>query len=414
MTQELERLGQSRTSDAQDAAQAASPSLATRAVHGGPDPGDMGGLLNPPVHRASTIIFKTVDAYRRRHDGFYDDVIYGLYGTETTFALARAVADLEGGYQSVITSSGSAAVALALAAFTSAGDHILVSDVVYGHTRRFCQEAMVRYGVEVTYFDPLVGGAIADLVRPNTRAIFMESPGSHTFEVSDVPAICAVARKHGIVTMIDNTWATPIYFRPIEHGVDVSIAAATKYMAGHSDVMLGAMTAGSEEIYQKLKDSAGRWGVSASPDDCYLVHRGLRTLPSRLRHHERTAKALIEWLQGQPEVLRILYPALESDPGHKIWKRDFDGASGLFGVVMKPMDDAAIDRFFNHFSVFLLGSSWGSYVSLAVPAAPPPVRLAGTPPLEGTLVRFHAGLEDPADLIADLERAFARLRSGAA
>ncbi len=368
------------------------------------------GLLNPPVHRASTIVYSTVEEYLSRHSRLYDGVIYGLYGTETTYALASAITELERGYQAVITSSGTAAITLSLAAFLKAGDHLLVIDTAYRSTRRFCEETLANYGVHVSYFPHDIGDGIGALVQPNTRMIFLESPGSLTFELPEVRAVTTVARARGIITALDNTWATPMLFRPIEHGVDISIAAATKYLSGHSDVMLGSITAATEEVYKQLKDTAARWGNSVSPDDCYLVHRGLRTLDVRLDRHQRTALELTGWFAKQPEVRRVLYPALPSDPGHAIWRRDFDGASGLFGVLLDPMSAAESAAFFNGLKLFKLGASWGGFESLMVPAWPPPVRNCSVVE-EGALVRVHAGLESVADLICDLEDAFARLRA---
>lgn len=385
-------------------------SPATTLVHSTSPSASKAGLLNPPVHRASTILYKTVEDYIGRHSRIYDGVIYGLYGTETTFALAAAIAELEGGHQTVITSSGTAAIALSLSAFLKAGDHLLVIDTAYRTTRRFCDEILADYGVETTYFAPAIGGEIAALIRPNTRMVFLETPGSLTFELPDVGAITAVTRARGIVTALDNTWATPMLFRPIEHGVDVSIAAATKYLSGHSDVMLGAMTAATEEIYKRLKDTAARWGNSASADDCYLVQRGLRTLDVRLERHHRTATELTAWFGSQPEVRKVLYPALSSDSGHAIWRRDFDGASGLFGVLLDPMSVAEISTFFNGLELFKMGASWGGFESLMVPAWPAPVRSCSAVD-EGTLIRVHAGLETTEDLIGDLAAAFDRLRS---
>jgi len=368
-----------------------------------------GGLLNPPVHRASTIVYDKVEDYINRHSRMYDGVIYGLYGTETTFALAAAVAELEAGHKTVITSSGTAAISLSLSAFLSAGDHLLMIDSVYRSTRRFCDEVLARYGVEVSYFAPDVGGGIASLIRPNTRMVFLETPGSLTFELPDIRAITQVTRARDIVTALDNTWATPMLFRPVEHGVDVSIAAATKYLSGHSDVMLGTMTAANEEIFRRLKDSAARWGNSVSADDCYLVHRGLRTLGVRLERHQRNALDLIGWFERQPEVRRVLYPAHPSDPDHQTWKRDFDGASGLFGVLLDPMTSGEMSVFYDGLQLFKMGASWGGFESLMVPAWPLPTRSC-SPVEEGALVRVHAGLETSTDLIQDLEAAFARLR----
>jgi cysteine-S-conjugate beta-lyase len=383
---------------------------ATRLVHASSPSARSAGLLNPPVHRASTILYDSVEDYVARHSRLYDDVIYGLYGTETSFALAAAVAELEHGYKTVVTSSGTSAISLSLSAFLKAGDHLLVIDTAYRSTRRFCDEILAGYGVQVSYFPPDVGGAIADLLRPNTRMVFLETPGSLTFEMADIRAITQVTRARGIVTAIDNTWATPLLFRPIDHGVDVSIAAATKYLSGHSDVMLGTMTASNEAIFKKLKDSAARWGNVAGADDCYLVQRGLRTLDVRLERHQRTALALIDWLQQQPEVRKILYPALPSDPGHDIWKRDFSGASGLFGVLLDAITPEQTSALFNELRLFKMGASWGGFESLIVPAWPAPVRSCG-PVEEGALLRVHAGLESVSDLIDDLDAAFTRLRS---
>jgi len=382
----------------------------TQLVHSSSPSASKAGLLNPPIHRASTIVYDTVEDYVDRHSRLYDGVIYGLYGTETTFALASAIAKLERGYQSVITSSGTAAISLSLSAFAKAGDHILVIDTAYRSTRRFCDEVLAGHGVAVSYFSPDVGGEIASLLQPNTRMVFLETPGSLTFELADIRAITSVTRERGVITALDNTWATPMLFRPIEHGVDISIAAATKYLSGHSDVMLGAMTAASEDIYKRLKDTAARWGNSTSADDCYLVQRGLRTLDVRLERHQRTALELTSWFARQPEVQKVLYPALPSDPGYEIWKRDFDGASGLFGVLLTPMSEPESSSFFNGLQLFKMGASWGGFESLMVPAWPLPVRSCSRLE-EGTLIRVHAGLEASADLICDLEAAFARLRS---
>ncbi|NNM77797.1 cystathionine beta-lyase [Sphingomonas sp. ID1715] len=393
-----------------DGGRSSPASRTTQLVHARSRSAIEAGLLNPPVHRASTILYDTVEDYIGRHSRLYDGVIYGLYGTETAFALAAAIAELERGHQTVITSSGTAAISLSLSAFLKAGDHLLVIDTAYRSTRRFCEEVLASYGVDVTYFPPDIGGAIDALIRPNTRMAFLETPGSLTFELADIGAITAVTRARGIVTALDNTWATPLLFRPIEHGVDISIAAATKYLSGHSDVMLGAMTAATEEIYKRLKDTAARWGNSASPDDCYLVHRGLRTLDVRLERHQRSALELIGWFEKQPEVRRLLYPALPSDPGHDIWKRDFNGASGLFGVSLEPMSASERAAFFNGLELFKMGASWGGFESLMVPAWPPPVRSC-SPVDEGDLIRVHAGLESVGDLIGDLEAAFERLRA---
>lgn len=400
----------SNSADGVDGARPHTFANATALVHASSPSARAAGLLNPPVHRASTIVYDRVEDYVDRHRHLYDGVIYGLYGTETTHALADAIADLEHGFKTVLTSSGTAAISLSLSAFLTAGDHLLVIDTVYRSTRRFCDDVLARYGIEVSYFPPDVGGNIAELIRPNTRMVFLETPGSMTFELADIRAITDATRARDIVTALDNTWATPLLFRPIEHGVDISIASATKYLSGHSDVMLGAMTAATEGVFKTLKDAAARWGSSASPDDCYLVHRGLRTLDVRLERHQRTALTLVEWFAAQPEVRRVLYPALASDPGHALWKRDFAGASGLFGVLLDPMSAEEQSTFFNDLHLFKLGSSWGGFESLMVPAWPAPARNC-TALEDGALIRVHAGLEDKADLLRDLEDAFGRLRA---
>lgn len=365
------------------------------------------GPVNAPVQRASTILFDDVDTYASRHSGFYDRVTYGLYGTDTTFALAADVAALEGGLRTVVTSSGTSAIALALTSVLEAGDHLLVADTVYGSTRKFCDEVLSRFGVATEYFDPVDVDDLARRFRRHTRAVFLEAPGSHTFEMTDVPAASELAHRHGATVLMDNTWATPVFFRPLAHGVDLSIQSATKYFSGHSDVMLGTITAANPDLYARVKDSAGRFGSNASPDDCYLVHRGLRTLDVRLQRHAANAMRLIEWLCGRPEVVRILYPGLPTDPGHALWRRDFSGASGLFGVVLQHRFAAVRQALFGALRLFGLGSSWGGFESLMVPAAPPPVRVQRPAPHDGYLVRIHAGLEHHDDLIADLDAAFA-------
>lgn len=382
----------------------------TALLHSNSRSGRGAGLLNPPVHRASTIVYDRVEDYVDRHRHLYDGVIYGLYGTETVHALASAIAALEHGFGTVLTSSGTAAISISLSAFLSSGDHLLAIDTVYRSTRRFCDDVLAKFGIEVSYFPPDIGEGIADLIRPNTRMVFLETPGSSTFELADIAAITGVTRLRGIVTALDNTWATPMLYRPLEHGVDISISAATKYLSGHSDVMLGAMTGANEDICRRLKDAAARWGSSVSPDDCYLVHRGLRTLDIRLERHQRTALALARWFDAQPEVQRVLYPALDTDPSHKLWKRDFAGASGLFGVLLEPMTDHQRSAFFNNLDLFKLGSSWGGFESLMVPSWPLPTRSCSRID-DGALIRVHAGLEPVDDLVRDLERAFERLRA---
>ncbi len=379
-------------------------------THAGTAPFDHHGIVNPPVYHASTVLFPSVAALEAADAAPFDVINYGRIGTPTSQALEGAVAALEGGFKAVTAASGLAAIATALSAFIQAGDHILVTDSAYGPTRRFCSEVLGRFGVAVDYYDPLIGAGITALIRPETRVIYLEAPGSLTFEVQDVPAIAAAARAAGVRVLMDNTWATPLYFRPFNHGVDVSIHAATKYIVGHSDAMLGLMVC-SEAAYEPVKRAAVRFGTCAGPDDAYLGLRGLRTLAVRLKRHGEAAMALADWLAAQPEVDRVLYPALPDDPGHALWRRDFTGASGLFSVQLHPCPKQAVAALLDHLELFGLGYSWGGFESLALPVYPRKVRTATRWDHPGPLLRFHAGLEDIDDLIADLDRGFGRLRT---
>ena len=375
-------------------------------VDAGRDPLNNHGVVNPPVYRASTILYPSVEAFKapRRVRGVY----YGRAGTPTTFALEDAIAALEGAHGAVITSSGKSVIVQALMAFLKAGDHLLMVDSAYGPTRQFCDRILARFGVETTYYDPLIGAGIADLIRPETRILYLESPGSLTFEVQDVPALVEAAKGRGVLTMMDNTWATPLFFKPLAHGVDVSISAGTKYVGGHSDLMLG-MAATHEALYADLRHGMQDAGAFASPDDCYLALRGLRTLSVRLQRHQETALTLARWFQDRPEVERVLHPALPDDPGHALWERDFKGASGLFGVLLKPCPEAAWHAFVDGLEHFGLGASWGGYESLVMPNWPEKMRTATPWDSRFPSIRFHAGLEAPEDLIVDLERGFERL-----
>ncbi len=369
------------------------------------------GIVNPPVYHASTVLFATLDALEAaQHVREPGKVYYGRSGTPTTFALEEAVAALEGGYRALIAPSGVSAIATALLAFVKAGDHILVADHVYGPTRRFCTTVLARFGVTTTFYDPLIGAAIAELIRPETRVLFLESPGSLTFEVQDVPALAAAARKAGVVSLLDNTWATPLYLKPLALGIDVSIQAATKYIAGHSDLMMGTVTA-TEAAYPALATAIRDLGACAGPDDVFLALRGLRTLGVRLPRHGATGLALADWFARQPEVVRVLHPARAHDPGHALWKRDFTGATGLFAVELAPQPRPALAALLDHLELFGMGYSWGGFESLMLPVDPAPLRTARPWSASGPLLRVHAGLEDPDDLIGDLERGFARLRA---
>lgn len=380
----------------------------TRIAHAGRDPAG-GAFVNPPVIHASTVLFESV-AQMKGKAAKPARWTYGRRGTPTSEALETAISELESAEGTVLTPSGASACGVALMSVVGTGDHLLVIDSVYAPTRNICDGLLKRFGVETTYFDPAIGAGIAELIRPNTRAIFLEAPGSLTFEMPDVPAIAAIARERDILSLIDNTWATPLFFRPLDHGVDVSIMAATKYVVGHSDALVGTIACGPR-AWKQVKATHGDLGMFTGPDDMYLALRGLRTMAVRLAHHQKSALAIAEWLAGRPEVARVLHPALPSDPGHAIWKRDFAGSSGLFGVVMKGGSDAAVSAFLDHLELFGLGYSWGGFESLAIPAEPSAVRTAVPWKAEGRLLRFQIGLEDTADLIADLDAGLARWRA---
>ena len=308
-------------------------------------------------------------------------------------------------------STGLAAITMALAAFVKAGDHILVTDSVYGPTRRYCDTILGRFGVATTYYDPHIGREIDGLMQPDTRVVFTESPGSLSFEVQDIPAIAEVAHQHNAIVLTDNTWGTPLFFKPFAHGVDVSIQAGTKYIGGHSDLVIGLITARSEELFRRIKDTANAFGDVAGPDVCYLALRGLRTMGVRLRHHQETGLKIARWMQARPEVKRVMYPPLPEDPGHRIWRRDFTGACSLFGVVFQTTSEKAIARMVDEYRFFKLGASWGGFESLVIPANVKAGRTAAPWTEPGYVLRYHAGLEDPEDLLEDLESGFDRLNA---
>jgi cysteine-S-conjugate beta-lyase len=379
----------------------------TQLVHGGRRKEWRGRLVNPPVHRASTILFDSVAELRAAAPEF-GKPYYGLHGTPTQWALAEALTGLEpGAAGTMLYSSGLAAVAAALLTVLSAGDELLMTDSVYGPTRRFCDGFLKRYGVATRYYAPLVGAGIGEQIGERTRAIFLESPGSLTMEVQDVPAICAAAKARGVATLLDNTWATPLFFPALAVGVDLAILAGTKYVGGHADLMLGSVTANAD-WYTKLERTSWDLGQSVSPDDAWLGARGLRTMGVRLRRHEASALKIAHWLSEQPQVAAILHPALPDCPGHEHWVRDFRGASGLFSFVLKGGGDAERTRFIESLELFGIGYSWGGYESLVVPADPQPIRTVTHWRAEGPLVRLHIGLEDADDLIEDLAAGLAR------
>ncbi len=385
--------------------------VATRLVHVGSDPARFGGVVNTPVYRASTIISQNLAELRQKrelHASGERAHGYGRFGTPTTHAFEDAVAELEGGYRSLVFPSGLAACTCALTAFVGKDDHILVPDNAYFPLRNFARSTLTRFGVEVEFYQPLdVAGTIARM-RDNTRVLYVESPGSITFEVQDIPALAEAAHKRGVAVLMDNTWATPLYFKPFTHGVDVSIQAGTKYLVGHSDAFLGVVTA-TRESWDKVQHTAREFGQIASPDDVYLGLRGLRTLQVRLERHWRNGIELANWLGSQPLVQRVLHPALLSDPGYALWKRDFTGASGLFGFQLAPLPEAALAAFFDHLELFKLGYSWGGFESLIMLYQSHESALASRTSAAGALVRIHAGLEDVDDLRADLQAAFKRV-----
>jgi cystathionine beta-lyase len=374
----------------------------------GRDPARYQGMVNTPVFRTSTVIFPDREAYEARGGDDYKKVRYGLAGTPTTFALEEAVAQMEGGHAAVALPSGLAAIAVALCAFLKSGDHLLAPDSVYSPTRDFCDRRLRPNGIETEYYDPLVGAGIAKLIRTNTRVVFCEAPGSLTFEMQDIPAIAAAAHARGIPVLADTTWGTPYFFRSFEKGVDVSIHAATKYIAGHSDVLMGVIVT-NEQHWLTVRRAVADYGYGVSPDDCYLALRGFRTIGVRMKQQMASALKVARWLQSRQEVKRVLYPALESDPGHAIWKRDFSGAASLFSFVLAGSERQAT-AFINALEIFGIGSSWGGFESLAIVAPIARLRTATRWDPGGPTIRLHIGLEDPDDLVADLERGFSAMQ----
>jgi cystathionine beta-lyase len=383
---------------------------ATEVAHLGRDPRRFLGAVNTPVWRASTILFRNVAELEAASRGQFPGLSYGLHGLPTVTALQDALAALEGGHAALAVPSGLTATTFPLLALTRPGDHVLVTDAVYGPTRRFCDNHLRRLGVDVGYYDPLLGASITRELRSNTTIVFAESPGSLTFEVQDIPAIVAAAHAHGARVILDNTWATPLGFRAFDHGVDVAVQAATKYIGGHSDVLLGAVVA-NEPTFGALHRLWTDMGITASSDDCFLALRGLRTLAVRLARHQANALAVAAWLQAQPQVREVLYPALPGARGHDLWQRDFRAASGLFGVILQPVDAARVARMLDGLRLFGLGWSWGGFESLVIPTWPERSRTATTWDASAPTLRFAIGLEDPQDLIDDLDEGFARLRS---
>ncbi len=382
----------------------------TKIVEGGRRREWTNGIVNPPVFRASTCLFESCADLRAGIADPDAGLFYGRRGTPTHWALREALRELEGGAGTWLYPSGMAAITASILAFVKAGDRVLITDSAYEPTRHFCDSVLRAMGVETVYYDPLIGAGIADLLDARTRLVLVESPGSLTFEVQDLPAIAEAAHAAGALVLIDNTWATPLHLDALALGADVSIHAATKYIVGHSDVMLGTATA-NDRAWPRLKRMATALGLTTSPDDAWLALRGLRTLSVRLERHAANALRVAEWLNQRPEVARVLHPALPDCPGHDIFRRDFSGACGLFAIVLAGGDDAAVAAFIDDLAHFGIGFSWGGYESLILPADPTRVRTATRWQAEGPLVRIHVGLEDPDDLIADLAAGLERFRN---
>jgi cysteine-S-conjugate beta-lyase len=380
----------------------------TRLVTRGRDTKAQKGFVNPPVFHGSTVLYPTADDLHAHRSEFQ----YGRHGTPTTRALQDVLTSLEGPQCAGVglAPSGLAAITTTLLSVLKAGDHLLVTDNVYRPSRNFCTGMLARYGVETTFFDPLIGADIEGLFRPNTRAVLVEAPGSQSFEMTDIPAIAKIAHARDALVIDDNTWATPLFHRSLDQGVDISMQAATKYLGGHSDIMFGTISANAK-AWPQLAEGIRLLGVCAGPDDVYLALRGARTLAVRLAQHYRSALEMARWLATRPEVLRVLHPALESHPGHAIWKRDFTGASGLFSIVLKPVPQKAVDALLDSVTLFGMGYSWGGFESLVIPFDCDGYRTATKWAPGGPTLRFHIGLENVEDLKADLDRGFAALNA---
>jgi cystathionine beta-lyase len=379
----------------------------TRLALAGRDPTDSYGFVNPPIVRGSTVVYPNTQDFLVRKARY----TYGTQGNPTIDALLAAVNTMEGGAGSVVVPSGLLACTLPMLAMLSAGDHILVTDSVYRPTRIFCDRMLPRYGIEVSYYDPAVGADIAALFRPNTKAVWTEAPGSQTFEMQDIPAIVAAAHARDVLVMMDNTWATPLFFDAHAFGVDLSVQAGTKYFAGHSDVLIGTVSARTAELYKRLREAWETLGLIIAPEDAFLTLRGIRTMAVRLKEQMPAGIAMANWLAARPEVARVLHPALPSDPGHAIWKRDFTGATSLFAIELHPVSMKAVAAMLDDLTLFGMGASWGGYESLVLPFDCTAYRTATKPGFKGPTIRLHIGLEDLEDLKEDLDAGFARLKA---
>lgn len=379
----------------------------TRLALAGRDPTDSYGFVNPPIVRGSTVVYPNTEDFLVRKARY----TYGTQGNPTIDALLAAVNTMEGGAGSVVVPSGLLACTLPMLATLSAGDHLLVTDSVYRPTRIFCDRMLPRYGIEVSYYDPAAGADIAALFRSNTKAVWTEAPGSQTFEMQDIPAIVAAAHARDILVMMDNTWATPLFFDAHAFGVDLSVQAGTKYFAGHSDVLIGTVSARTPELYKRLREAWETLGLIIAPEDAFLTLRGIRTMAVRLKEQMPAGITMATWLADRSEVARVLHPALPGDPGHAIWKRDFTGASSLFAIELEPVSMKAVAAMLDELTLFGMGASWGGYESLVLPFDCTTYRTATRPAFKGPTIRLHIGLEDLEDLKEDLDAGFARLRA---
>lgn len=388
----------------------------TKLVNLGRNPQRFEGVVNTPIVRGSTLLSPTLAHWQEKNRQHAADEfgasIYGRFGTATHHALQEALTELSGGYRTMLYPSGLAALANVLTALVEAGDHILLTDSAYAATSQFLQTTLARFNVSFTRYAPGIGAEIRELIQPNTRVVLVESPGSETFELQDIPAIAKEAHAAGAFVVMDNTWATPLFFDAFKHGVDVAVQAATKYIVGHSDAMLGVATC-NQRAWPAIRDSSQNFGQTCSPDDAYLALRGLRTMEVRLRQHWASGVQVAQWLESRPEVERVLHPALPSHPDHELWKRDFTGAPGLFAMALKPIPEQALHAFIDALQLFGLGVSWGGYESLALPFSPVGREYTAWP-YAGPGVRLHIGLEDPLDLIADLENGFIAIQNSQA
>ncbi len=391
---------------------------ATRIIHAGRNPAEQGWMVNPPIHQTSTIVFPTLKDLIYAERGYCDNSLvepyelkYGRYGTQSNFALEKAIAELENGYNTFVTASGAAAINTALIAFLKQGDHMLVVDSAYSPTRAFADKFLKKLGVETTYYDPTIGEDIQNLIKKNTKVIFMESPGSLSFEMQDVPAICKVAKKHNIITILDNSWASGIYYKPLDHGVDISVMAVTKYINGHSDVIMGAITI-NEKHFRTMYEAFRYMAAPAAPFACYMAQRGFRTSKLRMDHCFESAIEIAKWLEQRPEVEKVLFPALPSNEGYEIWKRDFTGAAGLFSIILdKKYSNESLAKMVDNLHYYAMGYSWGGYESLILPFDASAVRTATKWNYGNkTCLRINIGLEDVEDLKEDLDAGFKRLK----